>query len=81
MIIDARRCGASSGSVTTMTMPKPAPSAPDENHLCALITHSSPSSSARPCSPVGSEPETSGSVIPKNDRVAPETSGSRKRSF
>ena len=30
-----------------MTMPKPAPSAPDENHLCALITHSSPSRTAR----------------------------------
>ena len=31
--------------------------------------------------PVGSEPETSGSVIEKNDRVSPSTSGRRKRSF
>ena len=61
-----------------MTIPNPAPSAPDENHLCPSITHSSPSSTARVCSPVGSEPETSGSVIEKNDRVSPSTSGAQE---
>ncbi len=29
----ARRCGSASGSVIAMTIAKPAPSAPDENHL------------------------------------------------
>ena len=42
-----RRCGSASGSVTAMTIPKAAPSAPDENHLRPSITHSSPSSTAR----------------------------------
>ena len=42
MICDARRCGSASGSVTAITIPKAAPSAPDENHLCPSITHSSP---------------------------------------
>jgi hypothetical protein len=32
-------------------------------------------------SPVGSAPETSGSVIEKNERAVPSTSGFRKRSF
>ena len=74
---DARRCGASPGSVTAMTMPKPDPSAPVENHLCASITQSSPSLRARPASVVGSAPETSGSVIPKNERTSPATSGAQ----
>src|SRR5436305_1448732 len=45
-----------------MTIANAAPSAPDENHLCASITHSSPSRSARPRRSVGSDPATSGSV-------------------
>jgi hypothetical protein len=39
------------------------------------MTHSSPSSTARVLRSVGSDPETSGSVIEKNDRVSPSTSG------
>src|SRR5436309_3544510 len=73
-IIEARRCGSASDSVTTITIPNAAPSAPDENHLCASITHSSPSRSARPRSSVGSEPATSGSVMPKKERTSPATS-------
>ncbi len=61
-------------------MAKAAPSAPLENHLWPSITHSSPSSTARVRSVVGSEPATSGSVIEKNERARPATSGSRKRS-
>ena len=76
-----RRCGSASGSVTAITIANPAPSAPDENHLCPSITHSSPSSTARVCSPVGSAPDTSGSVIEKNERVSPSTSGRRNCSF
>ena len=56
MICVARRCGSASGSVTAMTIPKAAPSAPDENHLWPSITHSSPSRTARVRSVVGSEP-------------------------
>ena len=47
MICVARACGGASGSVTAITIPKPAPSAPDENHLCPSITQSSPSRTAR----------------------------------
>ncbi len=75
MIWVARACGAASGSVTAITIPKAAPSAPDENHLWPSITQSSPSRTARVRSVVGSEPGTSGSVIEKNDRSSPATSG------
>ena len=64
-----------------MTMPNAAPSAPDENHLWPLITQSSPSRTARVRSVVGSEPGTSGSVIEKNERIRPATSGKSHRSF
>ena len=77
----ARRCGSASGSVIAITIAKPAPSAPDENHLWPSMTHSSPSCTARVRSSVGSDPETSGSVIEKNDRVSPSTSGRRNCSF
>ena len=81
MIWLARACGAASGSVTAMTMPNAAPSAPDENHLWPLITQSSPSRTARVRSVVGSEPGTSGSVIEKNERISPPTSGKSQRCF
>ena len=76
-ICEARRCGSASGSVTAITIPKAAPSAPDENHLWPSITHSFPSRTARVRSVVGSEPDTSGSVIEKNERTSPATSGRR----
>ena len=75
MISDMRRCGASSGSVTAITIPNAAPSAPVENHLWPSITQSSPSITARLSRFVGSAPETSGSVMPKNERTSPATSG------
>ena len=65
MICEMCPCGARSGSVTAITMPNAAPSAPVWNHLSPSITHVSPSSTARVCSPVGSEPETAFSVIAK----------------
>ena len=52
--------------------------APEVNHLWPLITHSSPSSSARVWSVVGSEPATSGSVIEKQLRMSPSSSGSQE---
>ena len=71
MICVARACRGASGSVTAITIANAAPSAPDENHLCPSITHSSPSRTARVRSSVGSEPATSGSVIEKNERISP----------
>ena len=62
-------------------MPNAAPSAPEVNHLCASITHSLPSRSAAAAQSVGSEPATSGSVMPKKERTSPATSGRRNRSF
>ena len=50
------------------------------NHLRPLITHSSPSSTARVWSWVGSEPATSGSVMAKLGEISPRTSGSSYRS-
>ena len=47
MIIDARWCGRASGSVTAMTIRKSAIDPFDENHLWPLMTHSSPSRTAR----------------------------------
>src|SRR5215213_2340062 len=44
------------------------------------MTHSSPSSSARVVSPVGSEPAVSGSVIEKHERISPSSSGWSQRS-
>ena len=64
-----------------MTMANDAPMAPLVNHLWPLITHSSPSRTARVRRPVGSAPDTSGSVIEKHERISPATSGFMKRSF
>src|SRR5229473_2800312 len=64
-----------------MTIRKSAIDALDENHLWPLITHSSPSRTARVCSSVGSEPAVSGSVIEKADFRSPASSGWSQRSF
>ncbi len=66
--------------MTTIAIASSAPTAPEVNHLWPLITHSSPSRTARACSRVGSEPETSGSVIEKQERIRPSSSGSSQRS-
>ena len=81
MIMLKRRCGSPSGSVFAITMPKSDPSALLLNHLWPLMTHSSPSRTARVCRPVGSAPETSGSVIEKKERISPATRGFSQRSF
>jgi hypothetical protein len=80
MIWLIRRCGSASGSVTAMTIPKAAPSAPELNHLLPSITQSSPSRTAVVRRPVGSDPDTSGSVIEKKERTSPATSGASHRS-
>ena len=54
-----------------------APAAPLVNHFFPLITHSSPSNTAVVSNCVGSELETSGSVIPKLGKISPCTKGSR----
>ena len=65
--------------LTTMAIANSAPLAPEVNHLWPLITHSPSTSSALVCSVVGSEPETSGSVIEKQLRISPSSSGLRNR--
>ncbi len=77
MNIDARWCGRASGSVTAITIRKSAIEPFDENHLWPLITHSSPSRTARVSSSVGSEPAVSGSVIENADFRSPASSGYR----
>ena len=67
--------------MTTIAIAIEAPTAPDVNHLWPLMTHSSPSRTARVWSVVGSEPETSGSVIEKQLRISPSSSGRSQRSF
>ncbi len=73
--------GAASGSVTTIAIANSAPLAPEVNHLCPLITHSPSCSSARVWRVVGSDPETSGSVIEKQLRISPSSRRCRKFSF
>ena len=79
MNIDARRCGSASGSVTAITIANAAPSADDVNHFWPLITKSSPSRTARVASSVGFDPAVSGSVIEKQLRISPSTSGRSQR--
>jgi hypothetical protein len=65
--------------VTAITIANAAPSAPELNHLCPSIRQWSPSTTALVRSPVGSAPETSGSVIAKYERISPATSGYSQR--
>jgi hypothetical protein len=63
-------------SVRHITIAKSARLAFDVNHLWPLITHSSPSRTARVRSERGSEPGASGSVMAKQLCIVPATSGS-----
>src|SRR5439155_1901170 len=73
----ARLCGAASGSVIAKTMAKAAPLALVMNHLWPLMTHASASHTAEVRIWVGSEPETSGSVMAMHERTSSATRGSR----
>ena len=64
-----------------MRMAKLARWALEMNHLCPLITHSSPSCTAVVWMSVGSEPATSGSVMAKQLIAFPSSSGRRYCSF
>ena len=65
-MIDEKRSHllSASGFVIAKQVVKAARLAPLVNHLWPLITHSSPSRTARVCISVGSDPATSGSVSP-----------------
>src|SRR5215213_9145433 len=75
-IIENERYGTASGSrfVLHMTIRKSLIDAFELNHLCPLMTHSSPSSTAWVVSSVGSAPAP-GSVIEKQLRISPASSG------
>ena len=76
MIIDDPWYGWTSGLVTAITMRKSATDPLDVNHLCPLMTHSSPSRTADVVNSVGSDPAVSGSVMEKADCAAsPSSSG------
>ena len=75
--IEARWWGRASGSVTAITIRKSAIEPLVENHLRPLITHSSPSRTARVSSIVGSEPALSGSVMLNADFRSPASRGCR----
>src|SRR6266705_3021928 len=77
----ARRCGAADGSVIAKTMANAAPLALVMNHLWPLMTHASASRIAVVRIWVGSDPDTSGSVIAMHDRTSSATSGSRYLRF
>ena len=76
-MLNALCAGTSSSSVRAITVVYAARFAPVVNHLRPLITQSSPSSTARVWSCVGSELATSGSVIAKLGKISPATSGLR----
>ena len=75
MNIEARSCGAASGSVTAITIRKSAIEPFEVNHLWPFRTYPSPSRTARVRSCVGSEPGVSGSVIENADLSSPASSG------
>ena len=70
-IIEDPWYGWTSGFVTAITSRMSAIEPFDVNHLCPLMTHSSPSRSARVFSSVGSEPAVAGSVMEKALRISP----------
>ncbi|GAA3672596.1 hypothetical protein GCM10022224_041090 [Nonomuraea antimicrobica] len=76
-----REPSGTSCSVRAMRMAKLARRALEMNHLCPLMTHSSPSWTASVRMRVGSEPATSGSVMAKQDICVPSSSGRRYFSF
>ena len=76
MIIDDPEYGWTSGLVTAMTIRKSATDPLEVNHLCPLITHSSPSRTAVVARSVGSDPAVFGSVMEKADRSVPSSRGS-----
>ena len=68
MIMDDPEYGCTSGLVTAITIRKSATDPLDVNHLCPLMTHSSPSRTAEVFNSVGSDPAVSGSVMEKAER-------------
>jgi len=80
-VLPPRDPAGTSSSVLAMRMANLAPFAAEMNHLCPLMTHSSPSGTAWVRMRVGSEPATSGSVMAKHDDETPSQSGRRYFSF
>src|SRR5690606_1956886 len=76
-IIDCCWCFGASGSVLPMTMAilEVVVMAPDDHHFLPLITYSSPSRRISQAMLVASEDATSGSVIEKQERISPASSG------
>src|SRR4051794_25313217 len=76
MLVSRSRAPVDESSlVRQTTIAKAALGAPDVNHLCPLITHSSPSRTAMVLIAYGLDPGWSGSVIEKQEEISPRTSG------
>src|SRR5688572_11925822 len=78
--IDMPWYALTSGSVTAMTMRKDEVLALEEKYFQPVITHSSPSLTARVVNIVGSAPAW-GSVIEYVENISPSSSGCRYRAF
>src|SRR5262245_35727302 len=82
-IMDCCRCFGADGSVLPMKMAilhRGSP-APDVHHLWPLMTYQSPSRMMRDWILVASEEATSGSVMAKQERILPSSSGVSQRSL
>src|SRR5258708_39096355 len=82
-IIDCCLCLGALGSVLPMKieiLQRGSP-APEDHHLLPLITYSSPSRTMLDWMLVASEEATSGSVMEKQERISPASSGFSQRSF
>src|SRR2546423_15705300 len=77
--MDARSYGGASGSVTAITIRTSAIMPFDVNHLCPLMTHSLPSSTAVVERFTGSEPAFIGSVMQEPQQVSAASGGALQR--
>src|SRR6266481_9620426 len=82
-IMDCCLWRAAEGSVLPMKMEilQRGSPAPDDHHLRPLITYSPPSRTMLERMLVASEEATSGSVMQKQERISPASSGFSQRSF
>ncbi len=81
--MDCCRYGFAVGSVFPITMARRqrGSPAPEVHHFRASITYSPPSRTMRASMFVASDEATSGSVMAKQERISPASSGSSQRSF
>src|SRR5260370_38184431 len=82
-IMDCCLCFGAVGSVLPMKMEilQRGSPAPEDHHLCPLMTYSSPWRTMLAAMLVASDDATPGSAIAKHERISPASSGLSHRSF